>query len=107
MNKAMYAVIETGGKQFVVKQGDYIRVERLPEEPGKKVVLDRVLFLGGDKAVVGTPLVAGAKVEAKVIVQERDSKIVVFKKKRRKGYRKTQGHRQDYTEIKIEKIVSI
>ena len=102
-----YAIIETGGKQYRVQEGDQITVEKLTAELGKKVTLDQVLMVKKAKeAVVGTPLVAGAKVEAEVLEQSRAPKIIVFKKKRRKGYHKTIGHRQRYTQIRIDKITN-
>ncbi len=101
----MYAVIETGGKQYRVNEGDVIRIEKLPEEIGSVVTFEKVLLVGaGDKVSVGTPVVDGAKVTGKVVEQDRAKKIIVFKKKRRKGYQVKQGHRQDYTGVLIEKI---
>ncbi len=101
----MYAVIETGGKQYRVSEGDIIRVEKLPAEIGSKVDFDSVLLVGeGDKVKIGTPNVTGAKVTGKVIEQDRGKKIIVFKMKRRKGYRRKQGHRQDFTGVLIGKI---
>lgn len=100
----MYAVIETGGKQYRVAQGDTLDVERLDAEPGKPVTLDRVLLVGGDKSAVGTPTVANAAVMADVVGHMRGPKVVAFKKKRRKGYHRTVGHRQELTRIKISEI---
>ncbi len=101
----MYAVIETGGKQYRVNEGDVIRIEKLPEEVGSVVTFEKVLLVStGDKVSVGTPVVDGAKVTGKVVEQDRAKKIIVFKKKRRKGYQVKQGHRQDYTGVLIEKI---
>jgi len=101
----MYAVIETGGKQYRVNKGDVIRVEKLTGDVGSEIGFDRILMVGeGDQVKVGTPLLAGASVTGTVIEQDRHKKIVVFKMKRRKNYRKKQGHRQDYTGIRIEKI---
>ncbi len=101
----MYAVIETGGKQYRVNEGDVIRIEKLPEEIGSVVTFEKVLLVGaGDKVSVGTPVVDGAKVTGKVVEQDRAKKIIVFKKKRRKGYQVKQGHRQNYTGVLIEKI---
>ncbi|MGI5920429.1 MAG: 50S ribosomal protein L21 [Syntrophomonadaceae bacterium] len=102
----MYAVIQTGGKQYKVSEGDVLKVEKLKAEPGEKLVLDQVLMINSDdgSVKVGTPLVAGAKITAEVIEQGKHKKIIVFKYKRRKNYRKKQGHRQAYTKIKIEKI---
>jgi large subunit ribosomal protein L21 len=102
----MYAVIQTGGKQYKVSEGDVLKVEKLVAEPGEKLVLDQVLMLNDDNGnlKVGEPLVAGAKITAEVIEQGRHKKIIVFKYKKRKNYRKKQGHRQAFTKIKIEKI---
>ena len=101
----MYAVILTGGKQFKVEEGSNILVEKLAAEPGEEVVLDKVLMIGnGEKAEIGRPVVEGASVVAKVIRQTRAPKIVVFKKRSKKGYKKTQGHRQYLTEIQVKEI---
>ena len=102
----MYAVIETGGKQYRVEPGDVLDVERLSgaTEEGS-VELDRVLLVGDDDGVrVGTPVLEGAKVEASLVGDVRGPKIRVFKYKRRKGYRRTNGHRQDLHRIRIEKV---
>ncbi len=101
----MYAVIRTGGKQYRVAPDDVIRVERLTAEPGKSVDFDEVLLVGeGAATTAGTPLVAGAKVRAKVLEEVRGEKIIVFKKKRRQGYRRKQGHRQNLTVLRITDI---
>ena len=100
----MYAIIETGGKQYRVEKGDVIRVEKLDAELGEKVVFDRVLFVGGKKLMAGTPLVEGAKVTGKVMEQGRDKKIIVYKYKPKKGFHKKNGHRQLYTKVSIDKI---
>jgi large subunit ribosomal protein L21 len=100
----MYAVIRTGGKQHRVVQGDVLRVERLPGDVGSSITFDEVLLLGGDKVAVGKPLVSGARVQAEITAQERAKKIIVFKMRRRKNYRKKRGHRQWYTEVKITGI---
>ena len=100
----MYAVIKTGGKQYRVSQGDKLLVEKLPGNVGDKVTFDEVLMIGGDSVKLGKPLVSGAKVEAKVIAQDRAKKIIVFKFRRRKNYRRKNGHRQPYTELKITGI---
>jgi len=101
----MYAVIETGGKQYRVNQGDVIKVEKLAVEVGQKVDFDRVLLVGeGSDVKVGSPLVEGASVAGTVVEQDRHRKIIVFKMKRRKNYRRKQGHRQDYTGVLIDKI---
>ncbi len=103
----MYAVIETGGKQYRVNEGDVIRVEKLIADVGSEIGFDKVLMVGeGDQVRVGTPVVDGASVTGTVIEQDRHRKIVVFKMKRRKNYRRKQGHRQDYTGVRIEKIES-
>ena len=106
----MYAVIETGGKQYRVEQGDVIDVELLEsgaseDKSGEKVEFDRVLMVASDKGVtVGSPTVSGAKVTGVRVAQVRSPKVVVFKMKRRKGYRRHQGHRQDMDRVRIEKI---
>ncbi len=101
----MYAVIRSGGKQYRVSQGGSLRVEKLPGEVGSSVTLDDVLMLGSDSDVkVGTPKVDGAQVTGTIVAQGRGAKIRVFKMKRRKGYRRLQGHRQDYTEIRVDTI---
>lgn len=100
----MYAVIRTGGKQYRVSEGDKLRVERLPGEVGSSIDLDDVLMVGGDSPKVGTPTVSGAKVTAEIVAQDRAKKVIVFKFKRRKNYRKKRGHRQHYTEIKVTGI---
>lgn len=97
----MYAVIKTGGKQYRVAEGDKIRVEKLPGDVGSEVTFDEVLMVGGDKVSVGAPLVSGASVKAKIVAQDRAKKVIVFKYKRRKGYRRKYGHRQPYTELQI------
>ncbi|HBG32993.1 MAG: 50S ribosomal protein L21 [Tenericutes bacterium GWC2_39_45] len=100
----MYAVFITGGKQFRVTEGQEIYVEKLDVEAGDTVTFTDVLMLGGEKTVVGTPLVAGAKVVAKVVKNGRGPKIIVFKFKQKKDYHKKQGHRQAYTKLVIETI---
>lgn len=101
----MFAVVKTGGKQYLVSPGQKLRVEKLDAEEGAKVVFDEVLLLGDDKKLdMGTPLVKGAKVEAKVLKQGRDKKIIVFKYHAKTRYRKKKGHRQPFTEVEILKI---
>ncbi|RYL94690.1 50S ribosomal protein L21 [Sporolactobacillus sp. THM19-2] len=100
----MYAIIETGGKQLKVEEGQTVFVEKLPAEAGETVTFDKVLFVGGDEAKVGSPTVEGASVTAKVEEQGRGKKIIVFKFKKRKNYRRKQGHRQPFTKVTIEKI---
>ena len=102
----MYAVIKTGGKQYKVAQGDRLRVEKLPASVGDTVTFDEVLLVGGDAIKIGAPLVAGAKVEAKVIAQDREKKIIVFKFRRRKNYRRKNGHRQPFTALEITGITA-
>lgn len=102
----MYAIVQTGGKQYRVSEGDKIAVEKLEGAVGGKTVLKEVLAVGGTGDFkVGTPFLAGAQVEAEILEQGRDKKIVVLKKKRRKGYRKKQGHRQAFTLLTIKKII--
>ncbi|MCC7536315.1 MAG: 50S ribosomal protein L21 [Deltaproteobacteria bacterium] len=97
----MYAVIRTGGKQYRVAAGDTLRVEKLPGAVGDKVSFDDVLMLGGDKVAVGTPTVSGARVSAQILAQDRAKKVIVFKMRRRKNYRRKNGHRQPYTELRV------
>lgn len=100
----MYAVVKTGGKQYRVQEGDVLFVEKLDAEVDSTVELTEILAVGGETLNVGTPLVAGAKVIAKVISQGKAKKVIVFKYKRKKDYRRKNGHRQPYTKLVIEKI---
>ena len=100
----MYAIIETGGKQYKVSEGDVIFVEKLVAEEGASVKFDKVLVVGGDSTVIGTPVVEGASVDAKVVAQGKSKKIIVFKYKPKKGEKTKKGHRQAYTKVQIEKI---
>lgn len=101
----MYAVIKTGGKQYRVQPGDLIKVEKLAGSPGDDVVFSDVLMVAGDAEVkIGTPLVKGAKVVGKIVQQARDKKVIIFKHKRRKGYRLKKGHRQYFTAVAIKSI---
>ncbi len=101
----MYAVIRTGGKQYLVGQGDFVKVEKLPGDVGQEVVFDEVLLVNdGSELKLGKPVVEGARVRGTIVEQGRDKKIIVFKMKRRKGYRRKQGHRQYYTGVKVEAI---
>jgi large subunit ribosomal protein L21 len=100
----MYAVIKTGGKQYRLSEGDTLRIEKLPGNVGDVISFDQVLLVGGDSLKIGAPLVAGAKVEAKITAQDRDKKVVVFKFRRRKNYRRKAGHRQPYTAITVTGI---
>ena len=101
----MYAVIETGGKQYRVSPGQTVEVELLPAEPGSEVALERVLLVStGEKTLVGAPTVAGARVMTTVVREGRGDKIIVFKYKSKKRYRRTQGHRQDYVYLLVTDI---
>ena len=102
----MYAVIKTGGKQYRVSPGEKLKVETLAQSVGAEVVLDQVLMVGeGENVRVGQPNVAGATVKATVVGHGRGVKVTIFKMRRRKHYQKHQGHRQNYTELKIDSIV--
>ncbi len=101
----MYAIIKTGGKQYMVNEGDVLTVEKLDAASGEKVMFEEVLAVGKDGELqFGAPVVAGAKVEASVVGHGKSKKVIVFKYKPKKDYRKKQGHRQPYTRVKIEKI---
>ena len=101
----MYAIIRTGGKQYPVKEGDVLRIEKLPVEPGAKINIEDVLFYRDDeKVLVGKPVVENARLEATVLRHGKERKIRVFTYKRRKRYERRKGHRQQFTEIKIDKI---
>jgi large subunit ribosomal protein L21 len=100
----MYAIIATGGKQYTVKEGDIIRVEKLDAEAGSKVTFDQVLVVNDGSLKVGTPVVEGATVVGEVEKNGRGKKVVVYKYKHKTGYHKKQGHRQAYTQVKIESI---
>jgi large subunit ribosomal protein L21 len=98
----MYAVIKTGGKQYRVSAGEKLKVEQLAADIGSEIVLNEVLMVGnGESITMGAPLIAGATVTAKVVAHGRGEKVSIFKMRRRKHYRKSQGHRQNYTEIEI------
>ena len=101
----MYAVIASGGKQYRVAEGDTIRVEKLPGDVGNAVAFDDILMVSdNDKVLIGQPTLSNATVSGHIVEQDRSKKIIVFKYKRRKGYRKKQGHRQAYTALKIDSI---
>lgn len=103
----MFAVIKTGGKQYTVHENDILWVEKLDAEPGASVDLTEVLMLSdGKKVTVGSPTIPGAKIQATVVEQMRDRKVIIFKKKRRHNYRRKKGHRQHLTVLKIGKIAS-
>lgn len=101
----MYAVIHDRGKQYFVAPGVRVRTDRRPEAPGSKVVFDRVLLVAGDEGIrAGAPVVEGVRVEATVLGEVKDRKVVVFRKRRRKGFRLKRGHRQRYTDLQVERI---
>jgi large subunit ribosomal protein L21 len=101
----MYAVIQTGGKQYRVSPGDRLRVEKLPGDNGTTIKFDNILMVGGEgTARVGKPVLAGVTVTASIVTQDRGKKIIVFKMKRRKNYRRKHGHRQSFTELHITGI---
>lgn len=101
----MYAVVETGGKQHRVREGDLVKVEKIEGEIGSSISFDRVLLVAGNgETKVGTPILDGAKVDAEIVRQGRDRKVLVFKKKRRKNYRRMYGHKQPFTHLRITGI---
>jgi len=100
----MFAVIKTGGKQYKVAADDVITIERLAGEAGDTITFDQVLLVGGETTVVGAPTVAGATVSATLVEQSRAKKVIIFKKRRRKSWRKKEGHRQDQSVVKITAI---
>jgi len=101
----MYAVIKTGGKQYRVVDGEKLKIEQIPAEVGAEITIDQILMVGeGESVTIGTPLVTGASVKATVLSQGRHDKVMIFKMRRRKHYQKHQGHRQNYTEIRIDGI---
>ena len=102
----MYAIIKTGGKQYRISPGDVLRVERLPGERGDEVILDQVLLVtDGDAVQVGQPLVPNATVRTEILRQGKGKKVLIFEKKRRKNYRRKQGHRQLFTALQIQEII--
>ena len=101
----MYAIVKSGGKQYRVQEGSFLNVEKLSAEPGTEIVLDKVLAVGeGDELQVGKPYVDAAKVNCEVVEQKRGKKVVIFKHKKRKDYRRKAGHRQDFTKLKVKEI---
>lgn len=100
----MYAIVESGGKQFRVEEGAKISVEKLAVQPGDEVVLDKVLMIGGGECKIGTPYLEGVLVKAEVLAQNRGPKVLVFKRRRRKDSKSLHGHRQDYTELRVKQI---
>lgn len=103
----MYAVIKTGGKQYRVAAGEKLKVEQIPADVGAEITLDQILMVGeGESVKIGAPLVSGATVKATVLAQGRHDKVKIFKMRRRKHYQKRQGHRQNYTELRIDTIAA-
>ena len=103
----MYAVIKTGGKQYRVAAGQKLKIEQIPADIGQEITLDQVLSVGeGETLQIGTPLVANAVVKATVLAQGRHAKVKIFKMRRRKHYQKHQGHRQNYTEVRIDEVAA-
>ena len=101
----MYAVIETGGFQFTIKEGEKLKIPKVEAKPKEKISFDKILLISKDNdPIIGTPFIKGAKIEAEVLNHGKDKKIVVFKFKRRVKYRRKKGHRQDFTEVQIKKI---
>jgi large subunit ribosomal protein L21 len=106
MEAQMYAVIESGGKQYRVSENDFIHVDLLPQPVGDQVELDRVLLISGDSGTtVGRPVIEGAKVVARVVAMDQGEKILVWKYRAKQRYRRRQGHRETYTRLRVEKIV--
>ena len=103
----MYAVVKTGGKQYRVSAGQKLKVEQIPADVGAEITLDQILLVGeGESVKVGAPLVAGASIKATVVSHGRHDKVKIFKMRRRKHYQKRQGHRQNYTELRIDSIAA-
>lgn len=101
----MYAIVETGGKQYKLEEGRYVDIELIDAEPEKKVIFDKIVMLvNGKKSKVGQPYVKNATVEGSVVKHDKDKKIIVYKQRPKKGYRKKQGHRQGFTRVMINKI---
>lgn len=104
-DEKMYAIVETGGKQYQVEEGRYVDVELLEGEKDAKIVFDKIVMLvNGKKSKVGQPYVAGASVEGKIMLHDKAKKVIVYKQRPKKGYRKKQGHRQGFTKVMISKI---
>ena len=103
----MYAIVATGGKQYKVREGEVLRIEKIPGEVGSPVSFDQVLMVGdGESISIGRPSLEGAAVTARIVEQGKANKLIVFKYKRRKRYRRKQGHRQSYTAVKIDAITA-
>ena len=101
-----YAIIQSGGHQYRVVAGQHLKVAKIDKNPGNQFQITEVLAIGGDHSLIGDPFVKDAKVEVEITRHARESKILVFKKQRRKRHRRTKGHRQDFTELKINKIIA-
>ena len=102
----MYAIIKTGGKQYKVEEGDIIRVEKLSAKEGEEIVLDQVLVIGDKTVKIGDPTISGASVKATVMGEGKEKKVIVYRYKPKTGYHKKSGHRQPYTQLKIDQIIA-
>ena len=102
----MYAIIATGGKQYKVEEGDVIRVEKLDVKEGEEITFDQVLVVGDKELKIGDPTVSGASVKATVVAEGKEKKVIVYRYKPKTGYHKKNGHRQPYTQVKIDKIIA-
>lgn len=102
----MYAIIKTGGKQYKVEEGDIIRVEKLSAKEGEEIVLDQVLMIGDKTVKIGDPIISGASVKATVMGEGKEKKVIVYRYKPKTGYHKKNGHRQPYTQLKIDQIIA-
>ena len=102
----MYAIIKTGGKQYKVEEGDIIKVEKLSAKEGEEIVLDQVLMIGDKTVKIGDPTISGASVKATVMGEGKEKKVIVYRYKPKTGYHKKNGHRQPYTQLKIDQIIA-
>ena len=102
----MYAIIATGGKQYKVEEGDVIRVEKLDVKEGEEITFDQVLVVGDKELKIGDPTVSGASVKATVVAEGKEKKVIVYRYKPKTGYHKKNGHRQPFTQVKIDKIIA-
>ena len=102
----MYAIIATGGKQYKVEEGDVIRVEKLDVKEGEEITFDQVLVIGDKELKIGDPTVSGASVKATVVTEGKEKKVIVYRYKPKTGYHKKNGHRQPFTQVKIDKIIA-
>lgn len=101
----MYAIVETGGKQYHIQKDSKFSVEKLPGSPGDEITLDKVLFIGGENRKIGTPYVEGASVVTEIMAQGRQRKVLIYKRRRRKDSKSMHGHRQDYTLLRVKEIL--